>query len=274
MYKTIYIPKKSGGFREISIPDPELKQKQREILQKLYRHFYSNKNLYKEYLYFAKGFVPNKGVLYNAKPHVGKKFILNIDIKDFFPSCKRKNMPQILEEILSEDEIELLFHNDCLPQGAPTSPFVSNLYMFSADNVIFSRLRMLISDDVVYTRYADDITVSSNSRAIFGRTCLSIIRKTLKEHGFEINDQKIRRLTPSQRQEITGLCVNSGQPTVSRKIRRVVRAAVHNMTQRGYAQVEEINKIKGLISFINQCPVHKQWCKKMMLEINSVKPVL
>jgi retron-type reverse transcriptase len=274
MYKTIYIPKKSGGFREISIPNPELKEKQREILEKLYNYFVNDRERYKSFFYFAKGFIPNKGIYHNANPHAGKKFILNIDIKDFFPSCKEKNLPNYIKQALSQDEINLLFHNDSLPQGAPTSPFVSNLYLADADGIIFYLLKVFISDDVIYTRYADDITISSNSKAIFGKTCLKIIDSVLKRYGFQIHPEKIRRLTPSQKQEITGLCVNSGKPTVSRKIRRLVRAMVHNMTKKQEVTEQELNRVKGLISFINQCPAHKSWCKDMMEKIKKIKKVV
>ncbi len=96
----------------------------------------------------------------------------------------------------------------------------------------------------------------------------------LKRYGFQIHPEKIRRLTPSQRQEITGLCVNSGKPTVSRKIRRMVRAMVHNMTKKQKVTEQELNRVKGLISFINQCPAHKSWCKDMMEKIKKIKEVV
>jgi hypothetical protein len=273
-YKKFYIKKKNGEVREILAPCEELKKKQRAILKTLYSKYLNETSPY------AYGFIPGRNIVGNAQVHAGMKFILNIDIKDFFPSCSvtyssPPSNPGVMIQfnngmrnvVIRGATAEDIFYSTgkgegYLPQGAPTSPFVSNLFMKDVDVVLPTVLRVRVSNDIRYSRYADDITISSNSKAIFSPVCLKIIKDVLRHYEFELNEKKIRRMTPSSRQEITGLVVNSGRPTVSKKVRRMIRAAVHNAEQGKPGP--DISRIKGLIAFCMQCPAHREWGKTML----------
>jgi hypothetical protein len=281
-YKKFYIRKKNGDLREILAPCEELKKKQRGILKKLYSEYLDEISPY------AYGFLPGRNIVDNANVHAGMKFILNVDIKDFFPSCKIRYLhPSRPEEIgtsinfyggirnvvIYGTRVEEIFvcslenSEGYLPQGAPTSPFLSNLFMKDVDVVLPAVLRVRISNDIRYTRYADDITISSNSKAIFSPVCLKIISDVLRRYGFEVNKNKIRKMTRSSRQEITGILVNSGRPTVSKKIRKMIRAAVYN-AEHGKAG-SDIQRIKGLIAFCMQCPSHREWGRTMLEKLKA-----
>ena len=144
-----------------------------------------------------------------------------------------------------------VFHSGSLPQGAPTSPFMSNLYMRRFDTQIQSLLRKYISDDILYTRYADDLTFSSNSRAV--ERVIPIVRGKLRALNLEINDAKTKFMTPSMRQEVTGININSGKPTIAKKYRRKVRAIVHRAKTGWVITGTQKERLLGMISHIALC---------------------
>jgi RNA-directed DNA polymerase len=255
-YHEFFIPKKSGGMRKIEAPSEGLRELQKLRLLDIYK---TTKRPY-----FAHGFERGRGIFTNAKIHCGKKHIMNIDIKDFFPSCTRSMARKVTMPAMEDWEF---LHNDSLPQGAPTSPAIANRIMASTDNRIMFMLRKWISDDVRYTRYADDITVSSNSRAIFSRAAYEIIEKALVAKGFTINKKKVRKISSGKRLEVTGLVINSGKPTVPRKFRRNVRAAVHNATFNGCTG-EESSTLEGQIGHIALC--HPKEAKKLRHKLSNV----
>lgn len=266
-YKTFKIKKKNGGFREIHAPEPELKRKQREVLRILYNELKPP--------FFCYGFIPQRNICLNARVHQSKKYVLNVDIKDFFKNCRIENLPEEVKEVLKKHNIspEVLFYKGYLPQGAPTSPFVANFYLKDFDSELFYLLRLHISDDILLSRYADDITISSDSKAIFGNTCLKIIRKVLERYGFEINELKISKMWEGRRKEVTGLCINSGKPTVSRKKRRIIRAAIHNFLKKAkehQVDIEEGRKIKGWLAFLASVPAHRTEALKKLESIDRI----
>lgn len=262
-YIKLKIPKKDGSYRTVYAPNEKLKRRQREILKQLYKLNYD--------FPFANGFLPNKNIIRNSYPHLHKKYILNIDIKDFFLHCTIYNMPEKVRECLQQLGVkeEEVFYEEHLVQGAPTSPYLSNFYLEEVDRCIFNMLRAFISDDVNYSRYADDITISSNSKAIFSNTTLRIIKDCLWKDGFRINEQKIRRLTPSSRKEVTGVIVNSGKPTISRQIRRKIRAALHYL-KTGKEPLQPISTIRGWLSYLQQFDTHKDWAREKMKELEMI----
>lgn len=220
-YYTFSIPKKSGGVRVITAPDEELKAKQRRILKNIQNKFWISKR--------AHGFTKKRNILTNAKAHVGKRWILNLDIRDFFPSITGITIRRVKQKNGKEVGINLdpalVLYNGELPQGAPTSPFLSNYCMREFDTQIPNLLRKLVSDDIEYTRYADDLTFSSDSHAI--EKVVDIVESKLDSMGMELNTDKTRLLGRGERQEVTGLNINSGRPTIPKKYRRKVRALVH-----------------------------------------------
>jgi len=254
-YHTFRIPKKSGGFRTINAPAEGLMEFQRLRLQQLYMKTTRP--------YFAHGFERGRNIYTNARIHCGKKYILNIDIKDFFPSCTVQHASHSTSFDMEPWEYA---KDGVLPQGAPTSPAIANRIMASVDNRIVFKVKKWITDDVRYTRYADDITLSSNSRAIFGKATYEIIKEALATKGFKINKKKVRRTSAGRRLEVTGLAINSGKPTVPRKFRRNIRAAVHNAFHNG---VTSSNKgtLEGKIGHIALC--HPKEAKKLLTKLSK-----
>lgn len=171
------------------------------------------------------GFVDGCSVATNATAHVGRAYVLNIDLKDFFPSIKRRMVISSLRSLHADDDVARMIARLCtlspedggednLPQGAPTSPILSNIVCVALD----CRLSGLAQRyGLTYTRYADDITFCSDhnvyrEEGTFWKTLQSII----SESGFTINSKKTRVLRPWQRQEVTGVTVNN-KCNISRK---------------------------------------------------------
>lgn len=241
-YYTFTIPKKSGGTRTITAPDPELKAKQKELLKGMRRlpAFWVSKK--------AHGFARKRSILTNARIHTGKKWILNLDIEDFFPSITRS---RTLGHYKLGGDLDLAFHNGSLPQGAPTSPFLSNIYMRDFDTTIVVLVRKYVSDDIEYTRYADDLTFSSNSYAL--EKVPLFVRTKLNTLDLKLNNKKTRLAGPGQRQEVTGLNINSGRPTIPKKYRRKVRAITHRVSVGWSITEKQKAKLLGMISHISLC---------------------
>lgn len=272
-YYTFTIPKKSGGTRLITAPDEALKKKQKEFLKEtLYDDWISRR---------AHGFAKRRNIISNAQVHAGKKYILNIDIKDFFPSIRWNRLRKhyynpgdrpgrTLRYFDTQDSHGYqLFHNGRLPQGAPTSPYISNIFMRGFDTMIQGLLRKYISDDILYTRYADDLTFSSNSRAV--RRVIPLVEDKLNKLNLEINNDKTRFLGPAQRQEVTGINLNSGKPTISKSYRRRIRAIVHRASQGCVISDSQKEKALGMISHIALChPEEAHKYRTTLLLISTV----
>ena len=222
-YSYFYIPKKSGGFRQISKP------KNFGLI-----HIQASLNFYLNLVYEpnenSHGFIWKRNILTNAKNHVGKNYILNIDIKDFFPSVDSNKIlklfstpPFNFNSNVCKCLNKICCDNNHLPQGAATSPIITNFICMDLDR----KLRLLAKEmNVIYTRYADDITFSSND-AIFYDDFRNKIESMLNENGFNINNKKYRIQNKRHRQEVTGLVVNE-KPNINRKYIRNLRALLHS----------------------------------------------
>jgi RNA-directed DNA polymerase len=242
-YTNFFISKRSGGRREICAPVSALKCIQKKLAQVL-QAVYEPKAP-------AHGYVLEKSIVTNAKIHTRKRYVLNIDLKDFFPSIefmrvrsKFMTTPYNRNSTIATILAQICCHQGSLPQGAPTSPIVSNIVCAKMDSQL---RRFAVQHKCAYTRYADDITFStslpvfptevaylepqpSGIQLIIGDGLKSII----KDNDFEINEQKCRLQPNYRRQEVTGLTVNK-TTNVNRKYIRQVRAILHDW---------EVNKLK------------------------------
>jgi hypothetical protein len=223
-YKTVFINKRSGGKRKLSIPNDDLKGIQRQ-LGKYLRAQIGNK-----VHTCANAYVHGRGTVANARPHLGGSVLLKLDIKDFFPSIQKDQLHGILASVTPQDVLvkrltDLCYSESGLPQGAPTSPLLSNLVLRRFDVALY---RVCALAGAKYTRYADDISISlskDGSKKI--GHLIKAVESELANDGFTLNKDKIRVLRPHQAQRICGVTINSGKPTISRKQRRVLRAAKH-----------------------------------------------
>lgn len=246
-YKSFQLKKRGGGYRKILAPVSSLKIIQRKlnhILQLIYEPKPS-----------VHGFTFGQNIVTNAKTHLRKAFIFNIDLKDFFPSINFGRVrgmfignPYHIPEDAATVLAQICCFENQLPQGAPTSPVISNMICAQLD----SQLQWLAKTNrCIYTRYADDITFSTNLRslpkALVKRNIVEDklevdvgknLRKTIEKNGFQINEDKIRLQIPSKRQEVTGIKVND-KPNVSRKFIRRIRAMIHAWKEYGLENAEK-----------------------------------
>lgn len=233
LYKEFYIPKKSGGFRKIQAPSEFLETRQRWVKENIL-----DKIKFSDY---AKGFKKKTSIVDNAKEHCNKKYVLNIDLKNFFPSINYSKVFKLFCYIGYTRGVSHLLTKLCtneqgaLPQGAPTSPCISNLVNLKLDK----RLSCFAhSIGGVYTRYADDITISSNSNPY---NYMQTITKIVNEEGYQLNNKKTRIQNRGQKQEVTGLVVND-KVSVSRKIKKELNNAIYYIKK--YGIEEHIKHIK------------------------------
>lgn len=222
-YQTFRIPKRSGGARTIHAPDDALKQHQRRILRRLLARLPVHPAV--------TGFQPCHSIVTNAAHHAGKAIILKLDIQDFFPSTSAKRVQQYFQDTGWNKAAANLLTSWCtydggLPQGAPTSPRLSNLVNYKLD----ARLAGCAAPcRAAYTRYADDMTFSfaADDRTAM-RQLLFSARQILEDYGYRLHKKKHCHLRRThQRQIVTGLVVND-RPRLPRETRRWLRAVEHH----------------------------------------------
>lgn len=240
-YQTYYKRKSNGERREISAPNQELKGIQRWILQ----------NILSDYNFSpcVNGFVGRRSIKTNALPHVSKRIVACLDIKDFFPSITRNMVSDSFLSIVKDSETAELLTGLCtlqgrLPQGAVTSPALSNICFAPMDQKISD---LCDSMRVTYTRYADDLTFSGDN---FERinSILKGIPQILRSQGFIINGAKTRVMTGKGPLIVTGLRINQGTPSIGRRTKRILRSQLHHFIFHPN-QVDE-PRMLGMMSFL------------------------
>lgn len=232
-YTVFRIPKKTGEYRIIYSPATSLKIIQKKLNQVL-RCVYQPKPS-------TQGFTTGKSIITNASLHLKQRYILNLDLEKFFPSINFGRVrglfmahPYNCAGEVATVLAQICCYDNQLPQGAPTSPIVSNMLCAKMD----SQLQRLARDyRCIYTRYADDITFST-ARAKFPPQLASFsdssgkldlgneLKEIIKQNGFLINESKIRFRSKYQHQEVTGVTVNE-KLNVKRKYIRQIRAMLH-----------------------------------------------
>ena len=199
-YKRVKIPKKNGSFRELSVPDAILKKIQCAIAQKILAYEPISK--------YAQAYKLGASVQKNASHHVGKKKVLKLDIKHFFDSIlystvKDKCFPA---ERFSEPIRILLsmlcYNREALPQGAPSSPVITNIIMRDFDEKVG---RFCEGKNISYTRYCDDMTFSGDFDEA---PIIAFVKAELFEYGYLLNSKKTTVVSSSGRQVVTGIVVN------------------------------------------------------------------
>ena len=243
-YTTFGIPKRSAGVRTIEAPTPKLKTLQRTVLHRLLNGLPIHPA--------AAGFVPGRSIVDNARPHVGQAVVVNIDLADFFPSINRHRVEAFFRAIGWSGEASAILAHICtrdghLPQGAPTSPALSNLVNRRLD----SRLAALAQKyGGHYTRYADDLTFSFPQFSGRTRIIVKYIRAVLEEEGYRIQmKKKVRIQRAHERQTATGLVVNAAV-NAPRAVRRKLRAMRHH-AKTGRLPSGEQTRLKGWESFVS-----------------------
>lgn len=297
-YHQFTIAKRNGSERQIWSPIPRLKYAQRWILDNILNNLPIHGS--------AHGFVIGKSIVSNAEIHTNSRMLVKLDIKDFFPSVSLKrvkgvfrhagypeHIATLLAMLCTESPRQLVSQNNvnyyvalgerCLPQGAPTSPAITNVVCLNLDR----RLAGLAEKHGLrYSRYADDLTfslpnapeksskgkkkppittvetveksetpkttaTSESDNALIGML-LGSVAKILHEEGFTIHGDKTRIIRPSTSQRVTGLVVNGdGSPRVPRQLKRQLRATIFNLQNgKPLRKGETFHQLQGYASFI------------------------
>ncbi len=222
-YHQFSIPKRSGGRRTINAPSDELKKLQRAILHLLLARLKTH--------HAAVGFEPGESFVTNAARHCGKAIVVHFDLWNFFPSTSAERVHRYFRRIGWNRQAarlltKLVTWNGQLPQGAPTSPRLSNLVNYRLD----VRLSQLCDGyHATYTRYADDITISLDNEHYDLHPLIAAVIAILRSEGYEPHLRKkfsVRRQHHQQR--VTGLVVND-RVNLSRETRRWLRAVEHRV---------------------------------------------
>lgn len=237
------IPKKTGGVRAISAPKKRLATAQRWVLTQILEKLKVDDN--------AHGFVVQRSVVTNARPHVKKAVVVNLDLKDFFPTITFRRVkglfqrvgyssavstilallctePPRSEAILDGKKLWVALGDRQLPQGACTSPAVTNVLCRRLDRRLGGVAKGL---GFTYTRYADDLSFSGDD-AEQAKIVIARARSILEDEGFALNPDKTRVMRPGRRQEVTGVVVNE-KTSVSRREVKELRAILHNCAKTG-----------------------------------------
>lgn len=241
-YRRFTIPKRLGGEREISAPYP--------TLMKVQRWIYENLLLPNTILGdCVSGFVPGRSILNNAIPHIDHPYVMKMDIKDFFPSITINRVIMVFRNMgyhqrLSYALAALCCCDGCLPQGAPTSPILSNIIAKRLDNRIMGMANRF---GLSYTRYADDITLSGCSYKPF---YVWLVERFIVEEGFIPNRCKIRIIGPKVKKVITGVSISSGKATIPKNMKRRIRQEAYYICKYGLKGHINHEHIKDPISAI------------------------
>jgi hypothetical protein len=266
-YRRFVIPKRGGGERAIWAPLPTLKAAQHWILRNIAEKLPVHGAVH--------GFLSGRSTFTNAQAHAGARAVVKMDLKDFFPTVTlarvkgifrkagyREQVATLLALLCTESPREVVTLEGqtyyvslgprCLPQGAPTSPALTNTLCLRLDRRISGLARRL---GYRYTRYADDLTFSlpgdHKGKPRLG-ALLGLVRRIVEAEGFRINPEKTRVHRRGGCQQVTGLVVNGGgTPRVPRLLRRQLRAAVHNLRQgKPLKEGETVNRLAGYAAYV------------------------
>jgi RNA-directed DNA polymerase len=222
-YRTVRVPKRSGGERTLRVPDDATKAIQRQLLHRVLDRVPAHPA--------AHGFERGRSILTNAQPHTGRPLVIRMDIVDFFGSTGERRIRRLFRVLGWDAQTAALLtrlttDNGSLPQGAPTSPRLANLVNVRLD----ARLAGLAyARRATYTRYADDLTFSFLA-ADHGAVAdvLAATKKIVGQEGYRLHlDRKLQIRRRHHRQLVTGLVVNQ-HVALPRATRRWLRAVEHN----------------------------------------------
>jgi RNA-directed DNA polymerase len=219
-YREFKILKKSGGTRTISSPYPSLAIIQSNILNNLFFSFEPNSSAY--------AYVKGKSAIDHARIHVNGRELLKLDIKDFFPSISRQMVFEALQRNGAKADVcfyisLICILNNGLPQGACTSPALSNL-VFSPIDVRLTGLANFFG--LKYSRYADDLAFSGG---VIPRDLASLVGEILLEYGFHLNHKKTQLKLAGRKKIVTGVSISSGRVRAPKSFKRKLRAQIYEL---------------------------------------------
>lgn len=272
-YRTFDVPKKSGGTRTINAPEKSLSLLQKRLGQLLYECVAELNKKDPNYWRASHGFQKRRTIISNAEIHRRRRFVFNVDIEDFFGTInfgrvrgffiRDKNFA--LDPKIATIIAQIACHDNALPQGSPCSPVISNLI----GNILDGRLLALARDtNCTYTRYADDLTFSTNEKLFPKEIALNVqgskwavgkqLNKQIERAGFTLNTDKTRMSLRQSRQTVTGLVVNA-KANISQDYYRTVRSMCNSLFRTGAyyrpfddppSSIINLNPLEGMLSHI------------------------
>ncbi len=273
--------KKSGEPRPTSDAEPELK--------KIHTHLKNRLLKTVQYPYFIAGCIEDednpRSPSFNASIHCDQKIVINLDIKDFYPKTKKENVHSIWQNFfkchptVAEILTKITTYNinsGYLPQGWITSSYIANLIFWDTEETLVNNFKKI---GLKYSRYVDDITISSNARIskLGMQEIISTIATFLNKKNYQLNRKKINIQSAATRMEVTGFNVNSISPSIPRWKRSEVRSLVHKLgkiiNKKTPMYESAWKSASGKLSHISQVR-DKSQNKKLRARLNSIKPNL
>jgi RNA-directed DNA polymerase len=287
-YVRFQIPKKTGGLRAISAPLPRLKQAQQWILDQILAEVALHPS--------AHGFRRGRSIVTNAQPHIHPAVVINLDLQDFFPSISYPRVKGVLVSLGYSEAVATILGLICtepditqveldsrnyyiargaryLPQGAPSSPALTNILCRRLDRRLAGLAK---SRGFIYTRYADDLTFSTTDKERLKEigNILQGASSIVAHEGFQIHPDKTRVLRPSQHQEVTGVVVNE-KLNVDRATLHKFRATLHQIEKDGLAGKswgqggDVLSAIEGFANYVAM--VNPAKGEYLLLQVKRIK---
>ena len=252
-YHNVFIPKSDGSKRKLSVPDLILKKVQRSIADNILAHYPISK--------YAKAYKPGSSIQHNAQPHIGKRKLLKLDIEGFFDHVLYSRVKDTVfcEQKFSEPIRVLLtmlcYYKESLPQGAPTSPAITNIIMYDFDETVGEFCN---KKKISYTRYCDDMTFSGDFDE---REIIALVKRELCKLGLFLKKRKTAVIPAAKRQTVTGIVVNE-KLNITKEYKKSIRQEMYYIKKFGLD--EHLNKrgitdkhqyllsLRGRIAFVLQ----------------------
>ena len=252
-YHNVLIPKRDGSKRKLSVPDLILKSVQKSIAENILSQYPISS--------YAKAYKVGSNVQRNAQPHVGKKKILKLDIEGFFDHILYSQVKNIVfcEEKFAEPIRVLLtmlcYYKESLPQGAPTSPAITNIIMYDFDETVGAFCN---EKKIAYTRYCDDMTFSGDFDE---REVIAFVKGELCKLGLFLKNRKTAVIPASKRQTVTGVVVNE-KLNITKEYKKKIRQEMHYIQKFGLDEhvsrckiadkKQYVLSLRGRIAFVLQ----------------------
>lgn len=266
-YHNAYIPKSDGTKRKLSVPDLILKNVQRSIVDNILAYYPISK--------YATAYKSGASVQKNAAPHINKKKILKLDVEGFFDNVIYS---RVKEDVFRKDKFSepirilltmLCYYRESLPQGAPTSPAITNIIMYNFDEKIGAYCE---EKGISYTRYCDDMTFSGDFDE---KEIILLVKEELKKLGLFLKKRKTAVIPNSKRQTVTGIVVNE-KINLTKEYKKKIRQEMYyiekfgiqdHAKKQGISDIPEyLMSLKGRIAFVLQtCPNDREFLRHKLL---------
>lgn len=270
-YRSFEIPKKRGGHRKIEAPYPILLDVQRWIKSNILDVVPLSD--------VAHGFVYDRSIVSHAKQHVGKEYLLKIDLKNFFPTITQDQIYFLFRHLGYSKEVSFLLASICsykgsLPQGAATSPALSNVLLKSMDASLFD---IASKNEISFSRYADDLAFSGKE---ITQSFIDQMMTIITDAGFDVNHKKTQLRNSISRKLLTGIEISGGKITIPRALKRKLRQEVYFVSKFGLLNHLEnqanfdpifLERLLGKLSFWKHVDPTSTYAREAIDSVNKLR---